>query len=294
MLTAYLASRGFEQQLKQELKGIIAIYDRLFLTDGPAQKVYWAENIWHVVEKLPFNTIKEASDLLRSRLGLWSHFPYQNLGRAKLITDILPYFAPKPISFPAKLSFPPVGAWTLLEPNLLLASAKTESRLPNGEYHFHECKEGPPSRAYLKLWEVLTRIGKEPQKDDQCLELGASPGSWTWVLQKLGAKVFAFDRAPLDPKIQSLPGVKFEARDAFSLKPQDFPDVKWVFSDVICYPEKLFEWLEQWLPLPVHLVCTIKFQGEGGYSILEKFAAIPNSQIFHLFHNKHELTFVRN
>lgn len=292
-MTAYLAPRGFDQQLKQELKGVIATYDRLFLTDAPPQKVYWAENIWHEVEKLPFQSIKEASDLLRSRLALWSHYPYQNLGRAKLITEKLPYFSPKPLTFPTKLPSPPLGAWTLLEPNLLLASAKTESRLPHGEYHFQESKVGPPSRAYLKLWEVLTRIGMMPQKNDLCLELGASPGSWTWVLQKLGAKVFAFDRAPLDPKIQSLPGVTFETRDAFSLKPQDFPDVKWVFSDVICYPEKLFEWIEQWLPLPVNLVCTIKFQGDAGYSILEKFAAIPNSQIFHLFHNKHELTWVR-
>lgn len=293
MKTAYLAPRGFEEQLKNELQGITAQYGRLFLTNLPPQKAYWAENIWYDVEKIPFQSIKEAADLLRMRNALWSHYPLEHLGRAKLIEEKLPYFSPKPLTFPTKLPAPPLGAWTLLEPHFMLAAAKTESKLPHGEYNFQECKDGPPSRAYLKLWEVFTRLQKMPQKNDKCLELGASPGSWTWVLQQLGAKVFAFDRAPLDPKIHSLPGVIFEKRDAFSLKPKDFSDVKWIFSDVICYPEKLFDWLQEWLSLHANFICTIKFQGDEGYSILEKFQAIPNSQILHLFNNKHELTWIR-
>jgi integrase len=46
-----------------------------------------------------------------------------------------------------------------------------------------------PSRAYLKLWELFTLIGEHPRPGELCLDLGSSPGGWTWVLQRLGARV---------------------------------------------------------------------------------------------------------
>ncbi len=66
---------------------------------------------------------------------------------------------------------------------------------------------GPPSRAYLKLWEALVRFGRWPAPGDRCLDLGASPGGWTWVLAKLGANVTAVDKAPLAPAVAAMPGV---------------------------------------------------------------------------------------
>jgi 23S rRNA (cytidine2498-2'-O)-methyltransferase len=38
-------------------------------------------------------------------------------------------------------------------------------------------------------------------------------------------------------------------------------------------------------------VCTIKFQGDTDHAAAEAFAGIPGGRVFHLFHNKHELTF---
>src|SRR5262249_2658315 len=153
--------------------------------------------------------------------------------------------------FPAPLPKTPLGSWTLLDDNTLLCSPRCSSPFAHGEIAFFETKE-PPSRAYLKLWEFFTRVGKQPGKDETCLELGASPGSWTWVLQQLGAHVIAVDRASLE--ITNLDRVTFLKKDAFSIAPEDYPEVTWVFSDLICYPEKLFEWVQPWLKKNVNLV----------------------------------------
>ena len=40
-------------------------------------------------------------------------------------------------------------------------------------------------------------------------------------------------------------------------------------------------------------VCTIKFQGETEHATAARFAAIPGSTLRHLYHNKHELTWIK-
>ena len=74
----------------------------------------------------------------------------------------------------------------------------------------------------------------------------------------LGAKVFAVDRAELAPSLMQNPRIKFLAHDAFTLKPQEiseqFGEVDWIFSDVICYPERLFEWILKWLDYKENLI----------------------------------------
>jgi len=42
-----------------------------------------------------------------------------------------------------------------------------------------------------------------------------------------------------------------------------------------------------------NFICTLKFQDGADYSVADKFAGLPDSQVLHLFHNKHELTWVR-
>jgi 23S rRNA (cytidine2498-2'-O)-methyltransferase len=41
-----------------------------------------------------------------------------------------------------------------------------------------------------------------------------------------------------------------------------------------------------------NFVCTVKFQGATDHDATSAFAAIPGSQVVHLHHNKHELTFL--
>ena len=291
--TGYFAPLGLEQALRDELKGPVEEYGRLFVIEGPAQKSYWARNVWENLEVIPITSISDGAKKLKGLGKLWSFYPYLEVRRGLLIAELLPHFSPKPLVFPSPLPKAPLGAWMLLDKNTILASAHCLSPFAQGEVHFQESKE-PPSRAYLKLWEVFTKIGHMPRAGERCLELGASPGSWTFVLAHLGAEVFACDRAALDPKVASLPGVTFMKKDAFSLKPSDFPDLDWIFSDLICYPEKLLQWLQPWLETEVKLICTLKFQGDEGYGIVKEFEKIPGGKLMHLFNNKHELTFVRS
>lgn len=292
MLTGYLAPEGYEHLLEKELQNVKEKIGRLFIVEGPLQEPLFVQNIWYDVKKITFTSIGDAARQLRALGALWALYPHSLVRRAKLIEERLPYFRPKSLAFPlAKLPKAPLSAFTMRSEDSLYASSLTSSPFAGGQIDFIESKV-PPSRAYLKLWEALTLLQAYPLKGEHCLEIGASPGSWTWVLQSLGANVIAVDRAPLAPHIQSLSGVRFLKGDAFALQPKDFPEVKWVFSDVICYPEKLLSWINMWRSArpDVNFVCTLKFQGEGCYSAAQQFKQIEGSRLFHLYHNKHELT----
>ena len=65
---------------------------------------------------------------------------------------------------------------------------------------------------------------------------------------------------------------------------------------MICYPERLLELIEEWTAeFPkMRMVCTIKFQGQTDFDVIARFRKLPDSQIVHLFHNKHELTWIRS
>jgi 23S rRNA (cytidine2498-2'-O)-methyltransferase len=131
-----------------------------------------------------------------------------------------------------------------------------------------------------------------PGPGQSCIDLGASPGGWTWVLAKLGADVLAIDKAPLDPEIAKMKGVSYKKDSAFALDPASVGPVDWLFSDVICYPARLFDLVEKWRAagMAKNIICTLKFQGPTDHETAKRFAAIPNSRLLHLFHNKHELT----
>ncbi|MCF0241742.1 MAG: SAM-dependent methyltransferase [Treponema sp.] len=247
---------------------------------------------------LHFDSIGEAACELKKIQRNWAPYQYTCFRRAQLIQEKLPYINLKERKFPVKIPESPIGLYTLIDEHTMIASAKTTSFLPAGKITWVEDHENPPSRAYLKIQESLTLFNlffKEelPHTGQKCFEAGACPGGWTWVLAGLGAEVFAVDRAELVPSLMENPLVKFQAHDAFTLKPEDIGKVDWVFSDVICYPERLLEWIKKWMEsgLTHNIICTIKMQGEIDWQMIdEKFAVIPNSRIVHLNYNKHELT----
>lgn len=293
-LTAYLAPRGCEELLFKELRDITQIYGRLALAKGGPQPARWSQNIWYNPELIKIRSINDAAQILRSKQRNWWAYGFGHHRRMKLIEEKLPHVAGKVLNFLDPVPNAPLGSWTLIDAETMLAASHCQSPMPNGEWNFNEDKENPPSRAYLKLWELFTRFSFSPNKNDICLDLGASPGGWTFVLAKLAKAVIAFDRSPLDPRIEALPNVSFEAKDAFKIKLKDYPKATWILSDVVCYPDKLLGFVTDLLQEypEKHYVFTIKFQGSDHGDIISRFAALPG-QIVHLSHNKHELTWFK-
>jgi 23S rRNA (cytidine2498-2'-O)-methyltransferase len=284
-----------EALLRTELGAPVELGGPFFYSPDYAGPVFWNRNIWLDPFRLEFDSIGEAARVLRGISRNWAPALFTQFRRGALIQEKLPPLHSKPRPFPWLLPASPMGAWTLLDNHTLLASARTESPFPAGVINFEEDKQGPPSRAYLKLEEALVRCRKWPLPGERCLDAGASPGGWTWVLARLGAEVVAVDRAPPEDRILALPGVRFIKHDAFTLPPETLGPLDWIFSDVVCYPPRLLGWIKKCLnSVPAaNFVCTIKLQGEPDFETLREFAALDNGRVVHLYHNKHELTWIR-
>jgi len=290
---AYLAAEGQETPLAEELAragiAIDAWHGRLALTAAPPIASAWALDTWLDPRVHEIASIRAAADALRAGQRNWSSYPVTHHRRMALITKSLPPVSARPLVFPQPAPAAPLGAWTLLAPEKMLASATKTSPFVNGECRFEEDHIGPPSRAYLKLLEALTRLGTWPQPGETCLDLGAAPGGWSWVLAELGAEVTAVDKAPLDPRLAGR--VRSLAQSAFALAPEK---VDWLLSDVIAYPDRMLGLVRRWIEADAagQIICTLKFQGPTDHDTTDKFAAIPGARLMHLFHNRHELTFL--
>lgn len=293
-LTGYLAPEEHVERVVAELDRVVGTHGRLVLARGPAQRSFWALNVWHDVMRFEFDSIGDAARVLRDQQRNWWPYAYQLHRRTELLRQKLPHVKGKPLAFPESAPTAPLGSFVLLDEHTLLCAARCSSPFPNGEPAFVRLSEdeGPTSRAYLKLFEALTRLGEHPVAGQRCIDLGACPGGWTWVLASQGAEVLAVDRSPLDPRVAAMPTVSERLGDAFAVTPERDGPVDWLCSDVICYPSKLLGLVRRWLDAGAckRVVCTLKFQGDEGYGAAEEFAALPGATVTHLFHNKHELT----
>ena len=295
--TGYLAPEERLERVTESLGRIQAVHGRLVLAEGPPQPCAWAENVWLELYRLQVKSISDAVAQLCVLQRNWWPYSFQLHRRSELTKAQLPFVAARPLQFPEPAPEAPLGAFTWLDNQTLLCSPRCSSPFPNGEPRFVEFgeRQGPPSRAYLKLFEALTLLRAHPKTGERCLEIGASPGGWTWVLGTLGARVLAVDRAPLAPNVLRMPGVEARLGNAFAATPERIGPIDWLFSDVICYPDKLYEYVRLWLDsgLCQKFVCTLKFQDAEQYSAMARFAALPGGRLVHLFHNRHELTWLR-
>ena len=293
--SAYLAPEGLEDTLAEELarRGVTisAWHGRLALSPEPPAASAWALDVWTAPREIEIASVKSAADALRAVQRNWSAYPVLHHRRMALIADRLPPVKARALQFPEAAPAGHLGAWTLLAPDRMLASPTKSSPFVNGECLFLEDHFNPPSRAYLKMWEACTRLGAWPKPGDMCLDLGASPGGWTWAIADLGATVTAIDKADLHPRVAAMPGVTLRRESAFALQPEK---IDWLFSDIIAYPERLLALVKAWIAAaaPGRIVCTIKFQGATDHEAADAFAAIEGGRLMHLYHNKHELTFV--
>jgi 23S rRNA (cytidine2498-2'-O)-methyltransferase len=291
-LDGYLAPEGFEAELTRELGDVAFGLGRLLFAPPRTRDPAWAANVWRAPVVMAAPSIAQAATALRAiQRNWWPYAPVLHR-RAALIAAALPKVSAKPLAFPTPAPAAPLGAFTLAAATTLIAASATSSPFPDGEAVFTEDREGPPNRAYLKLWEAFTRLGRYPRPAERVIDLGASPGGWTWVLAKLGTRVLAVDKAPLAPAVAQMPGVELRRESAFGLDPAALGPVDWMCCDIVCYPARLCALLERWIAAGTarNIVATVKFQGETDLAAQARLAAIPGARLAHLHHNKHELT----
>lgn len=299
MKYAYFAFEDYENELESEMKFYnikkTNQYGRLFLSDQLAS-LNWSQLHLNKLKIVNFKSINDAVKILKSENLFWGAYSFHLHRRTELIQKNLKSRSAPQLEF---LSTPPkrdYGFWCLIDNNSLLMAPQTNNYFPRGEVSLKETPVGPPSRAYQKLFEAFTLHTSPPKAGSNVLDMGACPGGWTWVLNKIGCKVISVDKAPIDESLQKIKTVTYLKKDAFKLDPQSITNPDWFFSDIICEPRDLLELVQKWqLTHPrLNFLCTIKYKGETDFRTTEKFAKIPGSKLVHLFCNKHEITWICN
>lgn len=155
----------------------------------------------------------------------------------------------------------------------------------------------PPSRAFKKLQEALIRFNLPTQRGETAVDLGATPGGWTYVLLQHGLKITAIDRSPLADSLMRARGVTWIQGNALTWNPPQ--PVDWLVCDVITTPENTLSILQRWITQRWcrKLCVTVKFKGAPDLSTLARITDLlaSGTEWFdgkQLTHNKNEVTVV--
>lgn len=166
--------------------------------------------------------------------------------------------------------------------------------IPAGFVRIPENKR-PPSAAYRKLEEALIRLHRPISPGENCVDLGASPGGWSYMCLAANANVIAVDRALLRDDLMRNERLSFVRGDAFSYVPEERVD--WMLSDVIAYPARAIELIKAWVgEKRCDKFCvTIKFKGSVDYPLIEPLKAWLRPRVEKLLFkqlccNKNEIT----
>jgi 23S rRNA (cytidine2498-2'-O)-methyltransferase len=164
---------------------------------------------------------------------------------------------------------------------------------PKGEIPLTRDQQAP-SRAFAKLVEAERRMGRRIELGETCVDLGASPGSWSYVALKRGASVTAVDRSSLRDDLMRNPRLRFIRGDAFAFAPEQ--PVDWLLCDVIAAPQRSIELTVEWLrrQWAKRFVVTIKFKGRRDYAQLDRLKTelprlVEEWYLVHLCANKNEV-----
>ena len=102
-----------------------------------------------------------------------------------------------------------------------------------------------PSRASRKVEEALNWLGMSPEPGETCVDLGAAPGGWSWVLLDKRCRVIAVDPAELRDDVRNNPKLKHEKISAFAYVPPP-EGIDWLFCDMAWKPVEVARMLAKW------------------------------------------------
>lgn len=290
----------FLREAKAKGVTFLAELGEFFIAPAGAPDLVWATDISYDAHEVEIPSITKGADHIRSlasklNLTRFTLLEGNHHRRATLIAEALRAREPEALSYldpPKKEPIVKRAGFFLLTPETGIVLLDSITPYPGGGVPLREEKEGPPSRAYLKLWEAFARIGEYPERGARVLDLGSCPGGWTWALARLGCEVLSIDGAPIEPAVAAMPGVTFRKGDAFKLPPEK---CDWVFSDMICEPTRLVTLLQAWTRSGAceRFVISIKFKGTADQAAIDELKRIGGGGCLrHLRQNKHELTWI--
>jgi 23S rRNA (cytidine2498-2'-O)-methyltransferase len=125
----------------------------------------------------------------------------------------------------------------------LLPTREAQSLAPGGRLRVHVPKAAP-SRAAHKLLEAFAWLDRGPEPGDVCVDLGAAPGGWSYVLLERRAKVIAVDPARMARELAGKKNLDHIQADAFLFDPGE--SVDWLFSDMAWRPLEAAALLAKW------------------------------------------------
>mgnify|MGYP003945546355 CR=1 FL=1 len=164
---------------------------------------------------------------------------------------------------------------------------------------------GAPSRSTLKLGEALetfvgeAALAKRMRPGMTAVDLGASPGGWTWQLVRRGLMVTAVDNGPMDPALLDSGQVRHRREDGFGFRPP--VPVDWMVCDMVESPSRVCALAAQWvargwcretvfnLKLPMKKRWEEVTRARG--IVAEAFGgAAYRLRMKHLYHDREEIT----
>jgi 23S rRNA (cytidine2498-2'-O)-methyltransferase len=164
---------------------------------------------------------------------------------------------------------------------------------------------GSPSRSTLKLAEALTQFLDEKERAQRlapgmtAIDLGASPGGWTWQLVQRGLMVIAVDNGAMDAALLETGQVKHRRDDGFHYRPAE--PVDWMVCDMVEGPAKIARLASQWIAQGwcAESIFNLKLPMKKRWEEVERCRGIVDEvlggggyylRIKHLYHDREEVT----
>jgi 23S rRNA (cytidine2498-2'-O)-methyltransferase len=164
---------------------------------------------------------------------------------------------------------------------------------------------GAPSRSTLKLAEALLEFLDEKDRAQRlapgmtAIDLGASPGGWTWQLVRRGLMVLAVDNGAIDAALLDSGQVKHRRDDGFHFRPAE--PVDWMVCDMVESPSKIARLASHWIAQGWcrETIFNLKLPMKKRWEEVERCRAIIDEQlggggyflrVRHLYHDREEVT----
>ena len=127
-----------------------------------------------------------------------------------------------------------------------MSAVANSSRWPMGIPRLR-ASSAAPSRSAVKLAEAFLEFAPMRRFEPglTAVDLGASPGGWSWQLAQRGFMVTAVDNGPMDAKLLDSGQVKHRREDGFRYRPAD--PVAWMVCDMVESPSRIAQLVARWL-----------------------------------------------